>query len=62
MDPATGRPTGPAIALAHFHNTGERLAGPVASSGSIGVTATANGFVFTVARSIGNLWWQRIMR
>jgi Tol biopolymer transport system component len=62
MDPETGRPTAPAIALTHFHSTGERLAGPTASAGSIGFTATANGLVFTVAQSVGNIWGQRIAR
>jgi Tol biopolymer transport system component len=56
MDPATGRPLGPAMAIAHFHNAGELLGGPMASPGSIGLTATYKDLVFTVARSTGNLW------
>jgi hypothetical protein len=56
MDPATGRPLGPALAIAHFHNAGELLGGPMASPGSIGLTATYKDLVFTVARSTGNLW------
>jgi hypothetical protein len=62
MDPETGQPTAPAIALAHFHNTGEQLAGPRGSFGSIGFTATNKDLVFTVARSTGNIWQQRPAR
>ena len=62
MDPETGQPTAPAIALAHFHNTGEQLAGPKGTSGSIGFTVTNKDLVFTVARSTGNIWQQRPAR
>jgi hypothetical protein len=62
MDPATGRPSGPAIAVAHFHSAVEQLGGPMASTGSIGFTATNTDLVFTVARSIGNIWWQHTTR
>jgi Tol biopolymer transport system component len=59
IDPQTGRPSGPAVAYAHFHHSGELLAGPKASTGSIGFTATNKDLVFTVARSTGNLWQQQ---
>jgi len=62
IDPETGHPHGPAVAVAHFHYTRELLRGPMGSTGSIGLTATASGLVFTVARSIANLWWQRVPR
>ena len=62
MDPETGRPSGPAHSIAHFHNAGELLAGPRGSTGSIGFTATKKDLVFTVARSTGNLWLQRPTR
>jgi Tol biopolymer transport system component len=62
IDPETGRPSGPAVAIAHFHHTRELLRGPMASTGSIGLTATAKALVFTVARSIGDIWWQRAAR
>jgi Tol biopolymer transport system component len=62
VDPETGHPIGPATAIAHFHSTRELLRGPMPSPGSIGLTATAKALVFTVARSIGNLWWQRVPR
>jgi hypothetical protein len=50
------------VAVAHFHHTRELLRGPLASPGSIGLTATAKALVFTVARSIGDIWWQRAAR
>ncbi len=59
IDPATGQPLGPAKSIAHFHHTRELLRGPMPSPGSIGLTATDSALIFTVARSIGNLWWQR---
>jgi Tol biopolymer transport system component len=59
IDPATGHPAGPPIAIAHFHHTRELLRGPMPSPGSIGLTATGGALIFTVARSTGNLWWQR---
>jgi Tol biopolymer transport system component len=62
FDPQTGRPTAPAVEIAHFPHTGELLAGPMASTGSIGLTATKKDLVFTVARSTGNLWRQRATR
>jgi len=62
IDPETGRPSGPAVAVAHFHHTRELLRGPLASPGSIGFTATAKALVFTVARTIGDIWWQRAGR
>jgi Tol biopolymer transport system component len=62
IDPQTGRPSGPAVAYAHFHHSGELLAGPKSSTGSIGFTVTNKDLVFTVARSTGNLWQQRPAR
>jgi Tol biopolymer transport system component len=62
MDQETGRPSGAVQGIAHFHYARELLQGPMASTGSIGLTATARGLIFTVARSVGNLWWQRAAR
>jgi hypothetical protein len=62
IDPETGRPGGPAIPIAHFHLTRELLRGPLPATGSIGLTATGNALIFTVARSIGSLWWLRTPR
>jgi serine/threonine protein kinase/Tol biopolymer transport system component len=62
VDPQTGRPLGHVEPVAHFHYRGELLQGPMPSLGSIGLTASAKGLVFTVARSVGNLWLQRIVR
>jgi serine/threonine protein kinase len=62
VDPETGRPSGPLQEIAHFHYARELLQGPVASTGSIGLTATSNALIFTVARSVGNLWWRRAAR
>src|SRR5262249_8449899 len=62
IDPETGHPVGPARSIAHFHSSRELLRGPTASLESIGLSATAKALVFTVARSIGNLWWQRAPR
>jgi Tol biopolymer transport system component len=59
MDPRRGVPTGPAVAVAHFHHARELLRSPVPSTGGIGLTATADGLIFTIAESAGNLWWQR---
>ena len=59
VDPRTGRPLAPAVGIAHFHHARELLRGPVASPGAIGLTATADSLIFTVAESIGNLWSQR---
>jgi len=62
IDQETGRPSGPAVAIAHFHHARELLRGPMASPGSIGLTATTKALIFTVARSIGDIWWQRAGR
>ena len=62
IDPETGHPIGPARSIAHFHSSRELLRGPMASPESIGLSATGQALVFTVARSIGNLWWQRAPR
>ncbi len=63
VDPDTGRPSGPAVPIAHFHHASELLRGPMPSPvGGIGLTATANALVFTVARSTGSLWWRRAPR
>jgi Tol biopolymer transport system component len=59
VDPETGRPVGDEVSIAHFHHTSELLRGPM-GTGSIGLTATSNSLVFTVERSVGNLWWQRV--
>lgn len=59
FDPETGRAIGTAVPIAHFHHTGELLRGPMPAPSSIGLTATADALLFTVARSTGNLWWQR---
>jgi hypothetical protein len=58
MDPRTGTPTGPAQAIAHFHHARELLRSPVPSTSAIGLTATADALIVTVAASTGNLWWQ----
>jgi len=62
IDPDTGRPGGPAVPIAHFHHAGELLRGPVPSWSSIGLTATADALIVTVARSTGSLWWHRAAR
>jgi Tol biopolymer transport system component len=62
IDPDTGRPSGPAVPVAHFHYPRELLRGPESSSSSIGLTATTKALVFTVARAIGDIWWQRAGR
>jgi len=59
IDPHTGRPAGPAVPIAHFHHARELLGSPVPTPGAIGLTATADALVFTVAESTGNLWRQR---
>jgi Tol biopolymer transport system component len=59
VDPQTGRPTAPAVPIAHFHHARELLRSPWPSSSSIGLTATPDSLIFTVAQSAGNLWWQR---
>ena len=59
VDPETGRPVGDEVSIAHFHHTSELLRGPM-GKGSIGLTATSNSLVFTVERSVGNLWWQHV--
>jgi hypothetical protein len=59
MDPLTGRPTGPAHPVAHFHHARELLASSVARFGAIGLTASADSLIFTIAESTGNLWWRR---
>jgi len=59
MDPDTGRPTGPAESIAHFHHARELLASVLPSSGAIGLTASSKALIFTVAESSGNLWWRR---
>ena len=63
MDPETGRPTGPASPVAHFHHARELLRSPVTaragmSWGAIGLTASADSLIFTIAESTGNLWWR----
>jgi eukaryotic-like serine/threonine-protein kinase len=60
FDPDTGRALGTARPVAHFHYPRELLQGPRASTASIGLTATGNALIFTVARSVGNLWWRRV--
>ena len=58
MDPRTGRPTGAAEPVAHFHYARELLRAPVTQYGAIGLTASSDSLIFTVAQSTGNLWWR----
>ncbi len=58
IDPKTGHPIGHPVPIAHFHLGRELLRGPMPAPGSIGLTATRDSLIFTVARSRGNLWWQ----
>jgi eukaryotic-like serine/threonine-protein kinase len=51
-----GRPTGPAYAVAHFHNARELLRAPEAPSGAIGLSASRERLIFTVAEFSGNVW------
>ncbi|HEX6463378.1 MAG TPA: protein kinase, partial [Vicinamibacterales bacterium] len=62
IDPRTGRPIGPAVEVMHFPHAAELLRSPLGLTGSIGLTATADALLFTVARSTGSLWWQRDAR
>jgi Tol biopolymer transport system component len=59
VDPRTGRPTAPAVAIAHFHHARELLRSDQPNIGGIGLTAAGDSLVFTVAESSGNLWRQR---
>jgi Tol biopolymer transport system component len=58
LDPDTARPTGAAYPVAHFHHARELLRAPVPSIGAIGLSASADSLIFTVAESSGNIWWQ----
>ena len=58
IDPRTGQPLGPPVPITHFHHARELLRSLWPSSSSIGLTATPDSLVFTVAQSTGNLWWQ----
>jgi eukaryotic-like serine/threonine-protein kinase len=58
LDPRTARPTGPAYPVAHFHHARELLRAPTASAGAIGLSASRDSLIFTVASSSGNIWWQ----
>ena len=58
IDPGTGRPAGPAYPVAHFHHARELLRSPVPQYSAIGLTASADSLIFTIAESTGNLWWR----
>jgi Tol biopolymer transport system component len=58
MDSQTAQPTGPTYAVAHFHHARELLRGTAPSVGSIGLSASADSLIFTLAESSGNIWWQ----
>jgi dipeptidyl aminopeptidase/acylaminoacyl peptidase len=58
VDQNTGRPTGPAYPVAHFHHARELLSSPAASAGAIGLSASRDSLIFTVASSRGNIWAQ----
>jgi hypothetical protein len=57
VDPETARPNGPAYPVAHFHHARDLLRGTTPSVGEIGLSASADSLIFTVAQSTGNIWW-----
>jgi hypothetical protein len=44
--------------VAHFHHARELLRSPVPQWGAIGLTASVDSLIFTIAESTGNLWWR----
>ena len=60
FEPATGRPAGPVVPVAHFHHARELLRALTGSTGAIGLSASRDHLVFTVARTTGNVWRQTV--
>jgi Tol biopolymer transport system component len=60
IDPATGRPTGAAFPVAHFHQAREMVQGSVANLGEIGLSVARQFLVFSVTETTGEAWLQTL--
>ena len=60
IDPAAGRPSGAAFAVAHFHQAREMVQGPVANLGEIGLSASRQFLAFSVTETTGEAWLQTL--
>jgi Tol biopolymer transport system component len=56
VDPATARPLGEAFPVAHFHYAAKAIRGPVAYSGSVGLSVARNFLVLTLTETTGSVW------
>jgi WD40 repeat protein len=58
IDPASGRPSGAAFPVAHFHQAREMVQGSAASLGEIGLSVSRQFLAFSVTETTGEAWLQ----
>lgn len=58
VNPADGKPSGPAFPVAHFHEAREVVQGSVSNLGEIGLSVAPQLLVFCVTETTGEAWLQ----
>lgn len=60
MDPASGRPTGPSVEIAHFHLASQTLR--MLRASELSLSASKDFLVFTLSELKGNVWMKQMDR